>query len=42
GSLLERNELVGDEITDLLERAAIAKPAQDGWARREIKTGVSL
>jgi ATP-dependent Zn protease len=42
GSLLERNELVGDEITDLLERAAAAKPAQDGWGRREIKTGVSL
>jgi cell division protease FtsH len=42
GSLLERNELVGDEITDLLERAAATKPAQDGWGRREIKAGASL
>ena len=42
GSLLERNELVGDEITDLLERAAAGKAAaQPAWDRREITSGVS-
>jgi cell division protease FtsH len=41
GSLLERNELVGDEITDLLERAAAGKAARPGWGRREVPTGVS-
>jgi ATP-dependent Zn protease len=41
GSLLERNELVGDEITDLLERAAAGKAARPGWDRREVTTGVS-
>src|SRR5206468_8859193 len=41
-SLVERNELVGEEITDLLERATAAKEAQqaqDGWGRREVTTG---
>jgi ATP-dependent Zn protease len=42
GSLMKRNELVGDEITDVLERASAAKQAQDGWGRREITTGVYL
>jgi cell division protease FtsH len=41
-ALLERNELVGDEITNLLERAAADKPTQDGWARRQVTTGVYL
>ena len=41
-SLMERNELVGDEITNVLEKAARARPAGSGRERRELTAGLYL
>jgi hypothetical protein len=39
---MECNELVGDEITDVLEKAAMAMPARSGGERRELTAGLNL
>ncbi len=41
-SLMECNELVGDEITNVLEKAALAMPARSGGERRELTAGLNL
>jgi ATP-dependent Zn protease len=41
-SLMECNELVGDEITEVLEKAAMAMPARSGGERRELTAGLNL
>src|SRR5258705_12178983 len=40
-SLMECNELVGDEITNVLEKAALAMPARSGGERRELTAGLN-